>query len=100
MIELNKLYNCDCMELMSQIPDKYFELAIVDPPYGGGSTDQHNSVSELCGGGTDWQDKKRSRFGGMFDKYHISKSDGRHMVDEVSDSHRGVSLTRIFAIGT
>lgn len=35
MIELNKLYNCDCMELMAQIPDKYFELAIVDPPYGG-----------------------------------------------------------------
>lgn len=34
MIELNKLYNCDCMELMAQIPDKYFELAIVDPPYG------------------------------------------------------------------
>ena len=32
MIELNKLYNCDCMDLMKQIPDKYFELAIVDPP--------------------------------------------------------------------
>lgn len=24
----------DCMEAMKQIPDKYFELAIVDPPYG------------------------------------------------------------------
>jgi site-specific DNA-methyltransferase (adenine-specific) len=24
----------DCMEGMKQIPDKYFELAIVDPPYG------------------------------------------------------------------
>jgi site-specific DNA-methyltransferase (adenine-specific) len=26
--------NEDCMELMSRFPDKYFELAIVDPPYG------------------------------------------------------------------
>jgi len=32
--ELNKLYLMDCMEGMKQFPDKYFELAIVDPPYG------------------------------------------------------------------
>lgn len=34
MLELNELYNMDCMEGMKQFPDKYFELAIVDPPYG------------------------------------------------------------------
>ena len=34
MLELNKLYNMDCMDGMKQFPDKYFELAIVDPPYG------------------------------------------------------------------
>lgn len=33
-LELNKFYNMDCMEGMKLIPDKYFELAIVDPPYG------------------------------------------------------------------
>ncbi len=61
MLELNKLYNMDCMEGMKQFPDKYFELAIVDPPYGGGQYDT-------------WKNKKRSRFGGRFDKYHtISK---------------------------
>lgn len=27
-------YNTDCMKGMSQFPDKYFDLAIVDPPYG------------------------------------------------------------------
>lgn len=27
-------YNMDCMEGMAQFPDKFFELAIVDPPYG------------------------------------------------------------------
>ncbi|MFA7255972.1 MAG: DNA methyltransferase [Kiritimatiellales bacterium] len=34
MLELNRLYCMDCMEGMKQIPDKFFELAIVDPPYG------------------------------------------------------------------
>ena len=34
ILELNKLYNMDCMEGMRRFPDKYFELAIVDPPYG------------------------------------------------------------------
>jgi len=28
--------NRDCMNAMRDFPDKYFELAIVDPPYGGG----------------------------------------------------------------
>jgi site-specific DNA-methyltransferase (adenine-specific) len=28
--------NRDCMEAMKEFPDKYFELAIVDPPYGFG----------------------------------------------------------------
>lgn len=29
-----ELLNIDCMEYMSTVPDKFFELAIVDPPYG------------------------------------------------------------------
>lgn len=28
-----KLFNMDCMEAMKQMPDKAFDLAIVDPPY-------------------------------------------------------------------
>lgn len=27
-------YNMDCVEAMKQFPDKFFDLAIVDPPYG------------------------------------------------------------------
>lgn len=27
-------WNMDCMEGMKRFPDKYFEVAIVDPPYG------------------------------------------------------------------
>ncbi len=30
----NEVYNMDCMEAMAQMPDKAFDLAIVDPPYG------------------------------------------------------------------
>lgn len=28
------VYNMDCMEAMRQMPDKCFDLAVVDPPYG------------------------------------------------------------------
>ena len=28
------VYNIDCMEGMKQYPDKFFDLAVVDPPYG------------------------------------------------------------------
>ena len=28
------LFHADCMEIMKQYPDKHFDLAIVDPPYG------------------------------------------------------------------
>ena len=31
---IGEYYNIDCMELMAKYPDKHFDLAIVDPPYG------------------------------------------------------------------
>ena len=34
---MNIAYNRDCLEAMKEYPDKYFDLAIVDPPYGDGS---------------------------------------------------------------
>jgi site-specific DNA-methyltransferase (adenine-specific) len=46
------LHNMDCMEAMRAMPDKAFDLAIVDPPYGLGD--------KLTSGGTwsvKWQDK-------------------------------------------
>ncbi len=42
------VYNMDCMEYMRTVPDKAFDLAVVDPPYGDGN------------GGS------AKRFGGMF----------------------------------
>ena len=37
-------YNMDCMKAMAQFPDGFFDLAIVDPPYGDGG--------QKIGGGT------------------------------------------------
>lgn len=48
-----QLFNADCMEELPKYPDKYFDLAIVDPPYGSGST----------------LEQGYNRFGGRFDKY-------------------------------
>lgn len=31
---ISEVYNMDCMEYMKTIPDKFFDIAIVDPPYG------------------------------------------------------------------
>ena len=46
MYELNRLYNIDCMKAMRCIPDKYFDLAIVDPPYGIGVDGQKGYISK------------------------------------------------------
>jgi site-specific DNA-methyltransferase (adenine-specific) len=53
------LYLGDCMELMAEYPDKYFDLAIVDPPYGVGS------VTYMPG-------ERISTAGGFIDKYDIT----------------------------
>jgi site-specific DNA-methyltransferase (adenine-specific) len=41
-----KITNEDNMELMARYPDRYFDLAIVDPPYGI-DADKKNSVNKL-----------------------------------------------------
>lgn len=41
-------YNMDCMEGMKEFPDKFFDLAVVDPPYGDASASTSGS---LQGGG-------------------------------------------------
>jgi len=38
MTHTSETYNVDCMELMAQYPDKHFDLAVVDPPYGLGKS--------------------------------------------------------------
>ena len=52
--------NIDCMEYMATLPDKAFDLAIVDPPYGIGVDGQAEHY--------DYKNPKHSR------KHHIQKS--------------------------
>lgn len=33
-MSISEVYNMDCMKFMSTIPDKFFDLAICDIPYG------------------------------------------------------------------
>jgi len=52
---MNEAYNVDCMEYMRTLPDKAFDLAVVDPPYGDAGTQFKGAIS--------------GRFGGKFEKY-------------------------------
>ena len=63
-MELKGFYNMDCMEGMKQIPDKYFDLAIVDPPYFKGVADEKfygaevssTGVKRLCSSSKHWDE--------------------------------------------
>lgn len=47
----SEAFNMDCMEAMKKYPDKYFDLAVVDPPYGdalsGEAADTHTQAAEI-----------------------------------------------------
>ena len=67
--------NGDCMDYMKDYPDNYFDLAIVDPPYGAGFTE---------GGGCK----------GWFSKYHQINEGGcgEHQIRQGSAG--GSTVTR------
>ena len=43
----SKAFNMDCMEGMKQYPDKYFDLAVVDPPYGDALANESGGVEPI-----------------------------------------------------
>ncbi len=61
-------YNMDCMKGLKGFPDKYFDLAVVDPPYGGAGQDVDETFKGALTG----------RFGGTFEKYFANDKRG-HM---------------------
>lgn len=69
---MNEAYNMDCMEYMKTLPDNAFDLAVVDPPYGGGFTE---------GGGCK----------GWFTKYH---QDCSHSVNAERERENGQRYNR------
>lgn len=61
MMELDKIYNMDCLEGMRMIPDKSIDLVVTDPPYllnldyGGGAFGKkkrryHNEIGSISNG--------------------------------------------------
>jgi len=52
----SEVFNMDCIEGMKQYPDNYFELAIVDPPYGIGANKMTlgNGKKKIFRGNNDW----------------------------------------------
>lgn len=71
-------YNMDCMEGMKQFPDKYFDLAIVDPPYGDASEN----------GGGYW-----NRFGERFHRYIQTSPTQERQTGSDRRTEHGVSRT-------
>ena len=72
-------YNMDCMQGMKEFPDNYFDLAIVDPPYGDG-------------GGT-WTNG--TRFGQRFDRYLEPGSGARHTQEETPKNWGGFKTLHV-----
>ena len=80
----------DCMEIMRDMPNKAFELAIVDPPYGDGGELAGQASVEVRRVVRQVQHRRVNHaFGGRFERYATPDSDGRDMVKEVS-SRRGL----------
>ena len=52
-----EFYNKDCIEGMKSYPDKYFDLAIVDPPYSDGKNTEDNCHCSVNRGGWHGKDK-------------------------------------------
>lgn len=68
MLELNKLYNMDCMEGMKLIPDNSIDLVVTDPPY---KTTSRGNAGNSGG----MMQKKINMKGQVFKHNNISPSD-------------------------
>ena len=68
-IDKVKIMRGDCMDYLRSLPDKAFDLAVVDPPYGGGN---QQDCALRNGGGVVQPIQAKSyekRYGGIFNKY-------------------------------
>lgn len=78
---ISEVYNMDCIAGMKEYPDKYFDLAIVDPPYGIDDK-MHRSSHGKVGGGE-------------FEKYSKKRWDKQTPTQEYFDELRRVSKNQI-----
>lgn len=76
---ISEAYNVDCMEYMKTVPDRFFDLAVVDPPYGAA-----NSADIRAG----------RRFGQKFARYK-RRGETRIMWDEAPNEGYFKELFRV-----
>lgn len=69
---MNKCYNMDCMEAMRKMPDKCFDLAVVDPPYRNQSENQPTKDMRRNGTMDQFGDKPDSEY--FQELFRISKN--------------------------
>ena len=97
--KMNIAYNMDCMEAMRKMPDKCFDLAVVDPPYGigiDGQTERYDvkNPKHSRKGHTkkDWDKSIPSKE--YFDElFRVSKDQiiwgGNYFVEHLRDGNKG-----------
>jgi site-specific DNA-methyltransferase (adenine-specific) len=56
---ISEVTNEDCMAMMARYPDKYFELAVVDPPYGIGQDGRNNHTRSKLAQARDYRTNSR-----------------------------------------
>lgn len=90
------ILNTDCMEYMKGVPDKYFDLALIEPPYG--------LNEKLTSGGT-WAEKWKDK--GTEDRIHVCQKPIKlyewilhnyaKPTDKILDTHLGSGSSAIAA---
>lgn len=68
MHPVSETYNCDCLDYMRTMPDGFFDLAVVDPPYGIGRN---------------WNKDRSSKFYGHRSSYDNATIPGKEYFDEL-----------------
>lgn len=83
------LHNTDCLEAMKQMPDKAFDLAIVDPPYGIDFAKTHTGNGWIVRESKDW-DKESPTPEYFKELFRVSKEQviwgGNYMVENLTPS--------------
>lgn len=86
---MNVAYNRDCMDVMKEYPDGYFDLAVVDPPYG-------DALHTDGGGNMGWFTKYREDSRDSSQTVHVERERERERErgDRGTDSGDGSTSTR------
>ena len=84
-------YNMDCMDGMKEFPDGYFDLAIVDPPYGlheHGGKNRNTYVKQKNGTKTYVKD-------GQYENRASARAAAQHLAQRRHEGHQIPRLGRL-----